>query len=230
MKKLILLFSALCLISCSDDDGADANKPRTLFVESAFVSNASGSGGGAIEFSYNDEKQLNTVLVSGTLCKMTYKDGKMIAMETSAGGVAGDAYEFGYDDDGILESLKAGNADPYDVTYDSDEKKYTIAAMDRSFALNDDNDITAITIGTQEVFFTYDDKGKGPMYDVKGDFYMAAFILTTPFIMSKRPALEFQGFTSENILNADGYLSKSLLSVQDAEKPSTTIYYSYTTL
>lgn len=226
MKRLILLFASLCLVSCSDDDG---DKQKTLFVESLTIVSPGGGGGGALEFTYNDEKQLKTISGSGTIYTMAYKNGRLSSFTTSVNDVEGDPYKFSYDDDGILETLKVG-AEEYEVTYDDDDKKYTIEGLGRSFTLNDENDIISIEQGADEILFEYEADGKGPMFSVQGDFYLVAFLLNSPYVMSKRPAAEFQTYIATNTFNSDGYLQKAILTVEDEEDPTATIYYNYTGL
>src|SRR4051812_47134490 len=113
MKRLILLFASLCLVSCSDDDG---DKQKTLFVESLTIVSPGGGGGGALEFAYTDERQLKTLSASGTIFTMTYKNGRLSSFASEVNGVEGEVYKFGYDDEGILESLKV-NDQEYEVTY-----------------------------------------------------------------------------------------------------------------
>jgi hypothetical protein len=226
MKRLILLFASLCLVSCSDDDG---DKQKALFVESLTIVSPGGGGGGALEFAYNDERQLKTLSASGTIFTMAYKNGRLSSFASEVNGVEGEVYKFGYDDEGILESLKV-NDQEYEVTYDDDDKKYTIEGLDRAFTLNNDNDIISIEQGADEIVFDYEKEGKGPMFNVQGDFYLIAFLLNSPYVMSKRPASEFQSYIATNTFNSDGYLQKAILTVEDEEDPSATIYYNYTEL
>lgn len=226
MKRLILLFASLCLVSCSDDDG---DKQKTLFLESLSIVSPGGGGGGALEFTYNDEKQLKSLSSSGTVYTMAYKNGRLSSLTSTANGVEGEVYKFGYDNDGILESLKVG-AEEYEVTYDDDDKKYTVEGLGRAFTLNSDNDIISIEQGADEITFEYEKEGKGPMFSAQGDFYLVAFLLNSPYVMSRRPAAEFQTYIATNTFNSDGYLQKAILTVEDEEDPTATIYYNYTGL
>jgi len=226
MKRLILLLASLCLIACSDDDGA-ANKQRTLFLDTFGI--ALNGGGGAFEFTYNDDKELETIALGANAFEMNYKDGKMATLTTYANDIKGAIYKFGYDDNGILESIKINDADPLVVTYDSGENKYTIEGLDRSFTLNDKNDIIAAREGTQEILMTHDTNSKGPMYNVQGNYYLATFLVNFQYLYmaSRHPVTEIANITSSNTFNTDSYLHKSVLTDENSEDVYSTVYYTY---
>lgn len=228
MKRLILLFAALCLTACSDDDGSDAGKQQTLFVASHVTVYTGGGGGGAFEFEYNDEKLLTKLNAHGILYTMTYEKEKITTITSSAGKV--EVFSFEYDEEGILKSLQFDDLPPFEVAYDSDENKYTIADLGASFTLNDDNDVIEIKRGVQTKLYAYDTKAKGPMLNVKGNFYLIGFLTNNPYQVSKRPSTEFENYTVQNTFNSDGYLLKAIIIDKESEDEKAATYYNYTAL
>jgi len=225
MKKLIVFLAALSLISCSDDDG---NKTKNLFLESlTIVSPGNGGGGGAIEFTYNDDKQLKSLSGNGTDFTIGYDEGRIISVHSS--GSNGINYELGYQDGKLTTLTKDGTE--YEVTLSNDGKTYTIAGLERAFTVNEDNDVASITEGTTAYPFIYDNKYKGPMYSVKAEnIFVLQFLLSAPYIFSRRPASDFLTYTAQNTYNSDGYLQKAVLVISGQTEPSATIYYNYTEL
>lgn len=214
-------------MSCSDDDSADANKPRTLYVESIVIASADGGGGGGIELTYNKDKLIETISSGGTTFELDYKSGKLFSL-TSEGANPTDI-KFGYDSNGILDTYTVNDED-YEVTYDEDNKKYTIEGLERSFTLDDNNDIITIGQGGNEYEFEFDTEGKGSLFSGQEDSYLIAFALNVPYILSKRPATLYATYAIENTLNADGYIYKAVLTMENANEPSATIYYNYIAL
>jgi hypothetical protein len=220
MKKFIVLLMAIGLVSCSDDEGS---KTRTLFLESLNVTSPGGGGSGAIEFTYNDEKQIKTILGSGVEYTMKYKDGRLSSFSNEDETTS---YEFDYDSDGILETLTENGVD-HDVTYDEDDRKYTIEDIDRSFTLNEKNDIIEIEQGGETFEFEYDNENKGAMYSLPSEFYLISFLLNSPYLLSVHPATDFMMYSAENTFNADGYIQKAVLTIDGENEPAATVYYNY---
>lgn len=223
MKRLILLLAAVCLVSCSDDDGG--SKTKTLFLESVNVTSP-GSGGNSIDFTYNDDKQLKTISGNGIVYTMEYEDGRLSSFADEDETVS---YEFDYDNNGILETFTE-NGVGHNVIYDEDDRKYTIEDVDRSFTLNENNDIILIEQGGESFEFEYGNENKGSMYSSPSEIYLISFLLNSPYLFSVYPITSFMMYTAENTFNADGYIQKAILTIDGEENPTATVYYNYTEL
>lgn len=224
MKKFILLFTAICLMSCSDDDGG--TKTRTLYLEALTITNPGGGGGGALELVYNDEKKIKTIKGSGLTYNIKYKDGRLASIATPDDTTT---FEFEYDENGILETVTQDGVD-HDVTYDEDDREYTIPGLERGFTLNENNDIVSIKQGADDYDFAYDNDNKGSMHSMSSDIYLLAYFVNAHYLLSIHPATEFIGYTAENSFNSDGYIKKAILTIDGQEEPASIVYYSYTEL
>jgi len=224
MKKIILFLAALLLISCSDDDG---NKTKNLFLESIVVANG-GSTGGVIEFTYNDKKQIETFGNKDTQYLFKYEDDRLISITNTKDNTI--LNRFGYQN-GQLNKMEVNGVE-YDVTYKEENKEYIVEGLDRSFTLNDENDVASITDpNTEPYVFTYEPKYKGAMYSVKSiDTYLIAFVFNAPYLLSRRAVKDFGGNTFVNTYNDDGYLKRAELTLKGESEPSSVIYYNYTEL
>jgi hypothetical protein len=222
MKKIILFLAALCLLSCSDDDGGS----KKLYLESVVGTNADGSTSGSINFGYDEKGQLTSLTQGTNGYTIGYKDGLIVSVNTIGGGAS---FDLNYED-GKLVSLKQDDAS-YDVEISSDNRTYTIAGLEESFTINDKGDVTSITQAGTEYLFTYESGKKGPMYSVKTkNLFMLQFLLNGSYVMSRQPISEFLGYTSQRSYNTDGYLQSLDLIGAGQTEPTSTLHYSYTTL
>ena len=148
MKKIILLFAALSLVSCSDDDSKKEDK---YYVDLVTVDTGNGTTQ-TLDFDYNDKKQLVKITsTSGTSATITY-DGKRIKTIQD--------YSLTYQD-GILVKM-ADDYQDYNVVYTKSENKYVFSELE--VILNKYNDIIKMNTSVSSV--EYDTSKKGPFYSL----------------------------------------------------------------
>jgi len=209
MKKLILLFAALSLVSCSDDDSKNDDK---YYVDQLIVE-ADNTIPVILSCGYNDKKQMiNIISSTGYTVAMSYEDNRLkTVMGTSVN------YTLSYED-GVLSSLTSGG-ETTPVTYDKSTRKYVIQGTE--IFLNQYGDITK----SNNVEMSYDVSKKGSISSLGTENnFMIGVLLDLSDVFTNRAITEFDSYQLTNTYNSNGYVTKAVFSEGG---PFTTITYSY---
>jgi len=197
MKKLILLFSVLSLLSCSDDDSNNQKEDKYYVDEITITSDNSATQ--VLDFSYNDKQQIVNISTPGISVTIGYEDNRLKTIVGSSYN-----YSFTYDGDKLIGITQDGTSS--DVVYDSSQNKYTFSGME--VILNEYNDILKMN-GNE---FSYDVSKKGSIASLTTqNNFLLSILLNLPGLLSSRAITKMGSVEVVNDYNSNGYVSKITL-------------------
>jgi len=232
MKQVLTLLVFLSLFSCSnDDDSGNNNSPKTSkYVDR--IALVSENGSFDIALTYNADKQIATYTRDATTrLSYEYQNGRLVRANDL--DFPDSPYLFTYND-GILFSLKHYD-DTYSVTYNKADKSYFfdgITTLKFGFSGKNINYVEEGLSGRQT--FTYDNKNKGPLYNIDMDdlYFIPLFTDYSYSFLSAAPLSEIKiesentiTYKAENTYDDEGYLTSTVMRSGNDQLYSATYHY-----
>jgi len=214
MKKIILLFAALSLVSCSDDDSKKEDK---YYVDMVVAEIANGPTV-TYEFDYNTKKQLVTMTATASaspeIVTMTYEDNRLKTIGY---------YTLMYED-GVLNSIVSGSQgnQAYPVEYNAAANSYLID--DTNIFLNKYGDI--IKYDATEI--SYDETKKGALSSQSAkNIFLISLLTGVSDMLTFKAVIKDNDYQITNTYDDNGYIKKAVFP---AGMYYNTLTYSYTKL
>jgi len=206
MKKLILLFAALSLLSCSDDDSKKEDK---YYVDEITIT-SDNNATQVLDFSYNDKQQIVNISTPGISVNISYEDNRVKT-------ITGSSYDYSFTYNGDkLATIKQGDTSS-DVAYDSSQNKYTFSGME--VTLNEYNDILKMN-GNE---YSYDTSKKGSIASLTTqNNFLLSVLLNLPGLLSSHAVTKMGDINVVNEYNSNGYVSK--INLPDGQLYKTAAY------
>lgn len=206
---LILGFSALTFISCSnDDDDSPETAAKKKYPESFVLTQYGQSKTTTI--SYNDKMQITGYSEPNSVITFSYETGKVKEVRENGNSLP---YALSYTN-GILSGL-SHYGQPYTVTYNSQQASYTVGNL-LTFGLNG-RDVAYVNDNSENQIFTYDSNKKGALYDLPDAelFPVTLFSTFQYYYLATKPVQTITLVNNgvQNVVNAlntydsDGYIT-----------------------
>jgi len=209
MKKLILLFAALSLLSCSDDD-SDNRKEDKYYVDEITIT-SDNNATQILDFSYNDKQQIVNISTPGISITIGYEDNRIKT-------ITGSSYDYSFTYNGDkLTDIKQGDTSN-DVVYDSSQNKYTFSGG-MEITLDEYGDI--LNMNGNE--FSYDISKKGSIASLTTqNNFLLSVLLNLPGLLSSHAITKMGSIDVVNEYNSNGYVSK--ITLPDGQLYKTAAY------
>lgn len=218
---LILSFSALTFLSCSNDDDTDQTATVKKYPES-FILTKDGEST-TTKIHYNDQMQITGYTDDYSTISFIYENGRVVKVKENTATTSTDPYGLYYSN-GILSRLDH-YSESYTVTFNSQQNSYAVGDM-LSFGLQE-KDIAYVNNINEKENFSYDNSRKGPLYNLtdKDLFPVTLFSTFQYYYLSTKPiatiTLNNNGLTSilssQNTYDNDGYISSMVLKSETEE-------------